>query len=467
MTAASCARGSRSSSTTTIRRRGSWPPSTRRSTSCAWCRWRSWPGRRSVPAVAAPHDLPQLPVRRNTLLLSAALAANSGMLQLSAAVASLTLVLVLGVDQLLGLGPAIVLASGALAALPAGRAMDRFGRVPVLAAGFATGGLGGALAGLGSSAESAPVVLLGLVCVGAASGTALLARTAAGDMYPPERRARGIALVLFGAVFGAILGPLVFSPLLADHELDGDSLALLWWASAGFMAVALALVLFVRPDPKRIGELLHVTDDPAESRTAAPLSEIIRRPGVLPALVAGQASFAVMVGIMTLTGSVVVDHHHHAAHSVFPIIGAHVLGMYALVLVIGALIDRIGRTPALTGGLLVMAVAALSLLWVESVPATAVSLFALGIGWNLSFVAATATLADCAAPWERGKLLGFNDLLAGLTGATLALAGGLALSALGVAALAVGGAVLVLTPAVWIFRAPLPNPALAADEAAL
>jgi MFS family permease len=413
---------------------------------------------------------PELPVRRNTLLLSAALAANSGMLQLSAAVASLTLVLVLGVDQLLGLGPAIVLASGALAALPAGRAMDRFGRVPVLAAGFATGGLGGALAGLGSTLESAPVVLVGLVCVGMASGTALLARTAAGDMYPPERRARGIALVLFGAVFGAILGPLVFSPLLADHELDGDSLAVLWWVSVGFMAVAFVLVLFVRPDPKRIGELLHTSEhdyDPAAERTAAPLREIVRRPGVLPALIAGQASFAVMVGIMTLTGSVVVDHHHHAGHTVFPIIGAHVLGMYALVLVIGTLIDQIGRTPSLAGGLLIMAASALSLLWVTGVAVTAVALFGLGIGWNLSFVAATATLADCAAPWERGKLLGFNDLLAGLTGATLALVGGLALAAIGVAALAIGGAVLVIAPALWIMRAPLPREQLAADEAAL
>jgi MFS family permease len=414
---------------------------------------------------------PELPVRRNTLLLSAALAANSGMLQLSAAVASLTLVLVLGVDQLLGLGPAIVLAAGALAALPAGRAMDRFGRVPVIATGFAVGGLGGTLAGLGSKLESAPVVLLGLVCVGMASGTALLARTAAGDMYPPERRARGIALVLFGAVFGAILGPLVFSPLLAGHELDGDSLALLWWASVAFMAVALVLVLFVRPDLKRIGELLHTREDdydPAAERTAAPLREIVRRPGVLPSLIAGQASFAVMVGIMTLTGSVVVDHHHHAGHHVFPIIGAHVMGMYALVLVVGSLIDRIGRTPAMTGGLLVMAVSALSLLWVTGVAMTAVALFGLGIGWNLSFVAATATLADCAAPWERGKLLGFNDLLAGLTGATLALVGGLALSAIGVAALAIGGAVLVIAPALWILRTPLPRrPALAADEAAL
>ncbi len=61
-----------------------------------------------------------LPIRRNTALLSAALAANSGMLQLQAAVASITLVQVLGIDGLLGLGPAVVLACGALAAPFAG-----------------------------------------------------------------------------------------------------------------------------------------------------------------------------------------------------------------------------------------------------------------------------------------------------------------------------------------------------------
>src|SRR4051812_24992000 len=208
--------------------------------------------------------------------------------------------------------------------------MDRVGRVPVLAAGFGTGAAGGGLAALGSAVASALAVLAGLVAVGAASGTALLARAAAGDMYPPDRRAHGIALVLFGAVFGAILGPLVFSPLLAGRELDGDSLALLWWASVAFMVVALVLVLLIRPDPKRIGELLHTAEgDEATAGTAAPLREIVRRPGVLPALVAGQASFAVMVGIMTLTGSVVVDHHGHEGHDVFPIIGAHVMGMYA------------------------------------------------------------------------------------------------------------------------------------------
>jgi hypothetical protein len=39
--------------------------------------------------------------------------------------------------------------------------------------------------------------------------------------------------------------------------------------------------------------------------------------------------------VMNLSGHVVVEHHHHMQQSVFAIIGAHVLEMYALVLLIG------------------------------------------------------------------------------------------------------------------------------------
>jgi hypothetical protein len=63
---------------------------------------------------------PTLPVSRNTALLSAALAANFTMRQLSAAVAAIILVLVLDVKGLLGLGPAITLAVGRLRRSPRG-----------------------------------------------------------------------------------------------------------------------------------------------------------------------------------------------------------------------------------------------------------------------------------------------------------------------------------------------------------
>ena len=41
-----------------------------------------------------------------------------------------------------------------------------------------------------------------------------------------------------------------------------------------------------------------------------------------------------------------------------------------------------------------MALSVISLLWIDSVAATAIALFGLGLGWNFSFVAATAELAD-------------------------------------------------------------------------
>ncbi len=390
-------------------------------------------------------------IRRNTLLLAATLAVNSAVVQLMAAVSSLTFVHVTGVRGLLGLGPAIFLTSSGLMGAYAGRAMDRLGRRPVLITGFLIGSFGCAVTALAAHARSTVAVVLGFVLVGGASASALLIRAAAGDMYPPERRARGISYVLFGSVFGAILGPTIFGPLFAGKDVEADSLTVPWLAAGGIALVALVLVQFVRPDPKRIAELIGSREE-APPVAAAPLSEIVRRPGVIPSMLAALASFGVMVSVMNLSGYVVVEHHHHSQDSVFPIIGAHVFGMYALVLVIGALIDRIGRTPALEIGLVVMALSTIGLLWVESVFATAVLLLGLGIGWNISFVAATAQLADRTSPAERGKLLGFNDLLAAFLGAGLALLGGYALDAIGVAALAIGATVIVVAPIVLIAR---------------
>ena len=388
-----------------------------------------------------------LPIARNTALLSGTMAVNSAFLQLAAAVSSITFVSITGVKGLLGLGPAIVLTSQALTAFPAGRSMDRVGRVPVIAGGFVLGTTSCLVTAAAAATKSPALVVLGFVLLGAAGAIGILIRTAAGDMYPPERRARGIALVLFGSVFGAILGPTVFTPIFAGRDLSAHALVVPWLAGAAIPLAGLALVLAVRPDPKRIGELL-AGEKPADD-VAAPLGQIVRRPGVAPAMLAAIASLAVMVSVMNLTGYVVVTEHHHAQSSIFPIIGAHVLGMYGLVLVIGTFIDRVGRMPALAGGLAVMAVSCAGLVWVASVPLTALLLCGLGVGWNLSFVAATAELADRSVPAERGRLLGFNDLLSSLTGAALALLGGVALEALGVTALAVGAATLVILPVLW------------------
>jgi MFS family permease len=392
--------------------------------------------------------LESFPVRRNTILLAATLTSLSGMVQLAVAVATVTLVLVTGIEGILGLGPAIFLIAGALAALPAGGLMDRHGRIPVLAGGCLAGVAGCLTTALGCEIESAPVVIAGFALVGVSQGTILLARAAAADMYPPERRARGISYVLFGALFGAALGPLVFRPLFAGKDLDTDALVVPWIAAAGIMVIGLALVLCVRPDPRTIAQQLHYdaggTDEPA-----APLREIIRRPGVLTALVAAVASFAGMVSVMNLTGYLVIDHGHHQA-DVFTVISLHIVGMYALVLVIGQLVDKIGRRPGQIAGLGLMALSTMGLAWFQSVGWMSVSLFLLGLGWNISYVAAVTELADKALPAERGKLIGLTDQLSSFTGATLVLLGGVVYSELGVEALAFAATAFVGLPALWL-----------------
>ena len=127
-----------------------------------------------------------------------------------------------------------------------------------------------------------------------------------------------------------------------------------------------------------------------------------------------------MAGVMNLTGYIVVGHHHAQA-DVFTVISLHIVGMYALVLVIGALVDRVGRRPTLLWGLAIMAVSTVMLAFAESIAWMSVSLFLLGLGWNLSYISATAELVTYATPVERGRLVGFTDLVAGLTAAALAL----------------------------------------------
>jgi PAS domain-containing protein len=58
---------------------------------------------------------------------------------------------------------------------------------------------------------------------------------------------------------------------------------------------------------------------------------------------------------------------------------------------------------------------------------------------------------------ERGKLLGFTDLVCGLTAAALALLGGVVYSSLGVVVLVVGASCLAAVPAAWILTRGFPR----------
>jgi MFS family permease len=386
-------------------------------------------------------------VRRNAFLLAGGLVCNSGMFQLAAALSSLTLVAVTGITGILGLGPAIFLASSALAVGPAGRISDRYGRMFVIRAAFLGGAVGCGVVALGCATTSGVIVSVGLALIGGSGGIIQLSRAAAAEMFPPDRRARGMSFVLFGALSGAIWGPVVFGPLFSHRAISAHGLTGPWLLGIPFMLAGLAISMFVKPDPKEISARYGTPEEAAVE--PAPVRAILRRPGVPSAVLAVIASFAVMASVMNLAGYVAVGRGHHEG-DVFTMISIHILGMYGLVLIVGDVLDRFGRRRGLYTGLALMTVSNASLTWLGGVGGMSLALFGLGLGWNLSYVAATTELVSVTSPQERGRIVGFADLCASFTAAGLALLGGVVYTAAGVTALALAAAALAAVPALWI-----------------
>ncbi|HWQ94865.1 MAG TPA: MFS transporter, partial [Gammaproteobacteria bacterium] len=240
-------------------------------------------------------------------------------------------------------------------------------------------------------------------------------------------------------------GPLVFVPMLQGNATQ--LLAAPWYGAAGFMLAGLVLVLCVRPDPRRIAELMAAQTSSGPPVAAAPLKEILRRPGVRTAIIVAVTSYSVMVGMMAMIGYLMTGHGH-TQQSVFPVLSAHFMGMFALVLLVGKLIGHIGRLRAMQLGLVVLAVSVLALMAVHSVALNALALFGIGLGWNIAFVAATAELTALTSAAERGSIIGFSDLLAGASGAAITLLAGAAANTIGLMGLSIAGAALALLPVI-------------------
>jgi hypothetical protein len=92
-------------------------------------------------------------------------------------------------------------------------------------------------------------------------------------------------------------------------------------------------------------------------------------------------------------------------------------------------------------------------------------LFGLGLGWCLAYVAANTELVNLAAPSERGRLIGFNDLVSSFAGAAPALAGGVVYAGAGGSLpLATAAAGLSVLAAAWVAgNGPALLPSAAAD----
>jgi MFS family permease len=214
-------------------------------------------------------------------------------------------------------------------------------------------------------------------------------------------------------------------------------------------------MLFLRPDPRDIARGLaadraragHV-DGPAR-----PLREIMRLPAAWLALAAMLVGQTVMVLLMTVT-SLHMHHHDHGLGAVSLVIMAHTLGMFGFSILNGTLTDRIGRGAAIGSGALLLVAGSLIAPISASTPMLALSLFLIGLGWNLCYVAGSSLLSDLLAPSERARIQGANELIVNLASATSSLGSGVVLAFLGYTSLSFLGAGLALIPIalLWVQR---------------
>lgn len=404
-------------------------------------------------------------IRRNLLRLSACVTIFYCVAVMMTALTPATFVFVSGRPDLSGVPPALFLLGGATGANFAGRLMDRLGRMKVVCAGFLIGATGCIIIRAAILLSHTGLSLVGFVLTGAAAGTVMLARLAGADMYPPDMRGRGISLVLMGAVVGGVLGPLVFLPLAVAHSNDGHMLAQAWLVGASGLALGSLVTLTVQPDPKKIAELIAGNSASANAGRPSSLKEILQRPGVLVALTTAVVAHALMVSLMSLCGVLMVRHGHHH-EPVFVAVGTHFVGMFGMVLVSGEISDRMGHTRAMVLGLLIITGVFATLPWVHATWAFALNMFMLGWGWNFAFVAATSELARATKPHERGRLIGFNDVLASTLGAALVVTAGVAIGRAGVVPLAVIGTLVAMVPLLLLSRASRVRASAASSQAA-
>ncbi|HUF47393.1 MAG TPA: MFS transporter [Vicinamibacterales bacterium] len=314
----------------------------------------------------------------------------------------------------------------------------RRGRRVALVTGYAAAALAAGVAALAAAAGAFLPLLAANFVLGGGYAANRLSRYAAADLYPPLHRSAAIGWNVWAATVGSVVGPLLLgatgraSAALSIPVVSGPFLL----AGASLIVAALALQLFYRPG--RVGRVAGDSSSPDE-RVESPAG---LRLGVASLVVAQ----VVMVLIMTMT-PIHIRHEGHGLDVVGVVFASHTFGMFALSPLAGILSDRIGRVPVVVAACVVLS--ASGILAAESASgstAHAVALLLLGLGWCLSFVAASALVTESVSVVRRVRLQGRVDSLVWGSAAVAGLASGLLLSVVGYGTLSRVGAVLALVP---------------------
>jgi MFS family permease len=292
------------------------------------------------------------------------------------------------------------IAGSALTTVPASLAMARWGRRAGFVFGAAMGIVGTSTAALGMLTGSFVLLCLGTFCTGIYNAFAQYLRFAAvdvADAYDPSLRERAISWVLAGGIAGGLVGP----------ELSKITVNLLpaAFAASYLMLAAVALVAGLVASRLVIPQAVIS----ASAAAARPLAAIARQPTFVVAVAVGAISYGSMNLLMTAT-PLAMKVCGFGYPDAADVIKWHVVGMFAPGFFTGHLIRRFGVLRIMLVGC--------ALMFLTVVIAHAgltywhfwFALFALGVGWNFMFVAATTLLTTTYTAAEKAKVQGVNDL---------------------------------------------------------
>ena len=349
-----------------------------------------------------------------------------------------------GAEELSGLATASVTLGAALCAIPLARLAARRGRRFALTLGNLFALVGIVVVITAAAIRSFPLLLVGVVLIGAGNAGNLQSRFAATDLSAPGRRGRDLGTVVWATTVGGVLGPLLLTPgeavgsLLGMPELTGS-----YAFSIVAQTIAFVLYLFgLRPDPLQTAQRL------ARERPVAPGGVVEDDHPVVAryAIFAVAGSHVVMASVMAMTP---VHLSHLDPANVTTIVGVtialHVFGMYGLSPLFGILADRWGRVHTILLGQAVLAASLLvAALAPQSSLAVLIALLLLGLGWSAATVSGAALLTESTESLRRPRRQGFSDTIMTSSAAAGAVLAGVVLGWVGYGGLALSALVIVI-----------------------
>jgi MFS family permease len=337
-------------------------------------------------------------VRGNVVRLAAAQAltgANSAVIFATGSIVGATL----APDMSLATVPLSMYVVGlAAGTLPTGAISRRFGRRWAFVIGTGLGTLTGLIGSFAILHASFALFCLATFLGGLYGSVAQSYRFAAADGASATYRPKAVSWVMAGGVFAGVLGP-----QLVQWTMDIWSpylFAFSFLVQAAVALIAMGIVAGVdMPKPA-----------PADLHGGRPLLTIVTQPRFIAAALCGVISYPMMNLVMTSAPLAMKLCGLSLSDSNFGI-QWHIVAMYGPSFFTGALIARFGAPKIVAAGLLLEAGAAgIGLSGITAMHFWA-TLIVLGVGWNFSFIGASALVLETHRPQERNKVQAFNDFL--------------------------------------------------------